>query len=217
MPSSLILFSYFRSSASYRVRIALHLKNVPFEYKPVHLLRSGGEQYSLEYKHQNPQGEVPCLVTPHGPLSQSMAILDWLDASYPEPQLFPSEAFDHSLVIQMCEAINAGIQPLQNLKVLHHLESKFGASKEQKAEWIRRWVEPGLTAFHKLVEKHGKGFCFGKSLTAADCYLIPQLFASRRFEVDLQPYPKLLEVEATCLQMEAFKKAHPSAQCDFEA
>lgn len=209
------LYNYFRSSASYRVRIALHLKGLDFEYIPVHLIKDGGEQFKTEYKNLNPMGEVPTLDNNGQVLSQSMAIIDYLDSLRIHPRMFPSDPFLRARVMQFCEIFNSGIQPLQNLNVTNFLEKEMGLAEVKKNEWVIHYISRGLNAAEAMVTKTAGSFCFGGEITAAECFLIPQLFASRRFNVPLDKYPNLLRIEAECLKLDAFKKAHPQAQIDF--
>ena len=170
---NLQLHNYFRSSTSYRVRIALHLKHLPFEYVPVHLLNNGGEQNSSEYRLLNPMGEVPTLIVEGKVLSQSLAILDYLDVLQPEPLLFPQEPFQKAKVLQACETINAGIHPITNLKVNQQLVEQFGATDEQKKVWQQKWIHQGLTAFDAITLPFQGKFCFGDRVSAADILLVP--------------------------------------------
>lgn len=211
------LYSYFRSSASFRVRIALHLKKIAFDYIPVHLLKNGGEQLKPEYRALNPSGHVPCLVHNDFALGESMAILNYLDHHWPQPVLFPQDPQDRARVIQLCEMINSGIQPLQNLKVLNELEKRFGLDQSQRNEWVVHWIQKGFEGFEQLLQKTAGQFCFGDNVTAADLYLVPQMVAAQRFKVDLNPFPNIRRIDAECNRLEAFKKAAPSAQPDFEA
>jgi len=210
----IILYSYFRSSASYRARIALYLKKIPFEYRAVNLMSDGGEQYKGDYWKYNPMKELPCLVDGERRIAQSMAILQYVDEKWSEPRLFPKENFEKSKVIQFCENINAGIQPLQNLKVLKELEKRFKADQAAKEEWMVHWISRGLESLELMLAETSKDFCFGNSLTAADVLLVPQVYNARRYKVDLSKLPNLVRVDKNCCELEAFKKAHPSAQPD---
>lgn len=211
---ALELYSYFRSSASYRVRIALHLKGLPFNYNAVHLVNNGGEQNREEYRALNPMGEVPTLVDGDFRIAQSMAIISYLDDLHPDPRLFPAEPKAKARVIQMCEAVNASIQPLQNLKVLQELEHRYGADQTAKESWVQLWVGQGFKGLEALVAEFGGTYCFGGRITAADCFLIPQVVTAKRFQVDLAPYPCLRRVFDACTSLEAFQKADPTRQPD---
>ncbi len=208
------LYNYFRSSASYRVRIALNLKGLSFVYRPVHLIKDGGEQNQKPYREVNPAGEVPTLIDDGFVISQSMAIIFYLDDKYPEPRLIPVEPKAKAKVIQLCEAVNAGMQPLQNLKVLQELESRFGVDQGGKDAWVQRWVTAGFESMEKALEKTSGTYCFSDHITAADCFLIPQVFTAKRFNVDMSNYPNISRINETCLNLDAFKKAHPMNQPD---
>lgn len=211
----LLLYSYFRSSASYRVRIALFLKKMPFKYMPVHLLKDGGEQFSVEYKQLNPLAQVPCLIHNNVPISQSMAIIQYLDDICPDPLLWPRTPTHRAVVTQICEAINSGIQPLQNLSLLGKLTSEFHSTPEQNAKWIQHWNQIGLTAIESLLKKTSGQFCVGDKVTAADCFLIPQVFSAKRFGVDLSAYPNILKINENALALEEFQAASPERQPDY--
>lgn len=209
------LYSYYRSSASYRVRIALNLKDIPYEYVAVHLLKDGGEQHQNSYKSLNPSAELPTLIHGNNILSQSVAICLYLDDIAPEkPLLFSKDPFQKAKIIQACEIINSGIQPLQNLRVVQKLGQDFGFSTEQKEEWIRHWVGLGFTAFENLISSNDGPFCFGISPTAADAFLAPQIFAAKRFSVDISNFSKIQDVFSHCEKLDAFKMAHPDNQPD---
>jgi maleylacetoacetate isomerase len=209
------LYSYFRSSASYRVRIALHWKELPFEYIPIHLVK--GAQTSEEYRKVNPMAHVPALDHNGFLVAESVAIIQYLDAIFPQQRMFPQSPREHATVMQVVEILNSGIQPLQNLKVLGYLESKRGFTQEDKNEWCRTWIGNGLRALEQILSRTAGSFCFGGEVTAADAFLIPQLFAARRFNVKTDDYPTLARVEATCVKLPAFVKAHPEKQPDYSA
>lgn len=209
------LYNYFRSSTSYRVRIALELKGINYTYTPVHLVNNGGEQNSPAYRQLNPVGGVPTLIHNGKIISQSFAIIEYLDELFPEVSpLFPSDLFDKAKVRQLCETINADIHPLQNLKVIQYLEKHLNMTVEQKNLWLNKWISEGLTAAEKIIEAYAGKFCFGNSVTAADLFLIPQLFSSQRFNVDITEFKLLAKINENCLLLEPFKKAHPYRQID---
>ena len=208
------LYSYFRSSASYRVRIALGLKGIDYEYRAVHLLNDGGEQLQTDYAALNPSREVPTLVHRKDGkeilIGQSVAIVDYLDRVAPSPLLFPQDAVQRAKVLQVCEVINSGIQPLHNLRVLKTLTAKFGANEEQKNEWTRHWLQYGLETLEQLISPTAKTFSFGEEPGAADCFLIPNLANADRFQVDLAAFPTLLRVRENCEKLPAFIQASPT-------
>lgn len=212
--ADIILYNYFRSSTSYRARIALHYKNIPFKYEAVHLLNNGGEQHSPEYLKINPQAEVPSLVHDGKVIAQSMAIIEYLDEVFPQNPLFPKSAVERAQVRQVCENINAFMHPVCNLKITQYLEKKHGYNEQARSEWIQHWSAIGFKAQEEILKKTSGNYCFGNTLTAADLFLIPQMFSARRFNVDLTPYPTLRKIEENCLKLEAFKKAHPLNQVD---
>ena len=214
MPN-LTLYNYFRSSTSYRVRIALELKNLKYTYKPVHLLNNGGEQNSDFYRRLNPIGGVPTLVHNEKTISQSFAIIEYLDEVFADSTpLFTKDIFEKAKIRQVCETINADIHPLQNLKVMQFLEKQLSASDEQKSLWLNKWITSGLSAVQKIVEPYAGKYCFGNSVTAADLFLVPQLFSSIRFGIDISEFKILTQINENCLQLDAFKKAHPFRQMD---
>lgn len=212
--SELILYNYFRSSTSYRVRIALNYKNLKFEYRAVHLLNDGGEQHKENYKNLNPMAEVPSLVHNGVTISQSMAIVEYLDEVYPKPQLFPKDPYKRAQVRQFCENINSFMHPVCNLKILQYLEKKHGYSQTDKEEWIAHWSKHGFEATENILRKNASKFCFGNEITAADLFLIPQVFSAVRFKVDLEKYPLVKKINEHCLSLDFFKKSHPYQQPD---
>jgi len=213
--SQLKLYNYFRSSTSYRARIALHLKKLDFEYKPIHLLNNGGEQHTAEYRALNPVGGVPTLVHDEKIISQSFAIIEYLDEAFPQSyQLLPQDSYLRAKVRQVCENINADIHPLQNLKLMQYLEKKHGYTQDQKDEWAQKWIHEGLAATEKILVATTKTYAFGDQVTAADLFIVPQIFSSLRFKVDMSKYPILSKINDNCLKLEAFQKAHPGKQID---
>ncbi len=212
------LYTFFRSSASYRVRIALHLKGLAYEQAPIHLRRGGGEQLSPAYTKINPQALVPALEDGGHIFTQSLAIIEYLDERYPEPPLLPSDAADRAIARSMALLIACEVHPIQNLRVLNHLKSDHKQSDDDTTRWARHWIDLGLSALEQMVisaSKQGK-FCFTDTPTLADICLVPQLANSRRFGVDLSRYPRLLEVEANCMSLSAFAAAAPEKQPDAE-
>lgn len=213
------LYNYFRSSTSYRVRIALELKQINYDYKPIHLLNNGGEQNNLAYRSLNPIGGVPTLVhVDQGQqkiIGQSLAIMEYIDDIKPElSPLFPKDPYTKSQVKQFCENINADTHPYSNLKTLQYLEKEFQADQDKKNKWIQHWIDLGLAACETMITKQSGSFCFSDTLTAADLCLVPQLVSAERFQVDIKKYSHLYRVYNHCLTIEAFKKAHPFNQTD---
>ena len=208
------LYNYYRSSCSYRVRIALELKKIAYEYIPIHLLEDGGRQNSSEYQRINTKQEVPTLIHLETPISQSMAIIEYLDEIKPEVRLLPKNPVDRAHVRQACEIINSGIQPLQNLRILNKLVNDYKINDQQKKTWINDVVTLGLNSFEKFISNKSGKYCFGDTLSAADLFLVPQLFSSVRFGVDLSPYKTLMQINDNCLKLEAFQKSHPDVQPD---
>lgn len=210
----MILFSYFRSSASYRVRIALNLKNIDFEYRPIHLVKDGGEQNQLDYLKLNPMAQVPTLQHEEVSLTQSMAILQYLDQLHPVPRLFPEDAVKNAKTIEIAEIINTGIQPVQNLSVMNYVDEKHDIGKDGKFAWAHHWIDRGFKALESVLEKTASEYSLGDSITAADLFLVPQAYNARRFKVDMSLYPTIARVDANCLRLEAFQKAAPEVQPD---
>ncbi len=211
------LYNYFRSSASYRVRIALNLKGLPFEYASVHLARGGGEQFSLAYRELNSQALVPVLEDGGERITQSLAIIEYLDEKYPDPPLLPRSAGDRARVRALALTVACEIHPLNNLRVLNYLSRELGIDGNAKTAWYRHWVGLGLDALEADVARGAAGrFCHGDSPGLADCCLVPQLFNARRFECDLSRYPNLLAIEANCVAIAAFRDAAPEKQIDAE-
>jgi maleylpyruvate isomerase len=208
----MILHGYWRSGASYRVRIGLNLKGLAYE-TAAHDLRKG-EQKSADYLALNPQGMVPALQDGDLVVTQSPAILEWLDETRPEPPLLPKDAADRAQVRAMAALIGCDIHPLNNLRVLKSLRADFQADQATVDAWAARWIAPGFDALEQLVERHGDGWSFGDRPGLVDCYLIPQLYSARRFNLGLEAWPRLLAVEDRSLDHPAFQTAHPDRQPD---
>jgi maleylpyruvate isomerase len=208
----MIFYDYWRSSSAWRVRIALHFKGVPFERRVVNLIRDGGEQHSDAFVALNPSRQVPVLI-PDGTgraITQSMAIIAYLDEQFPTPPLLPADPWRRARARQLAEMVNAGIQPHQNLAGLERLKA-LGVDANA---WARENISRGLVALEAASQETEGTFLVGDAPSIADVYLIPQLFAARRWSVDLAPYPTLLRVEATCASLPAFVSAHADAQSD---
>ncbi len=214
----LVLHNYFRSSAAYRVRIAMNLKGLDYDYVPVHLTRDGGMQFREPYKSLNPQQLVPLLDDRGFRLSQSLAIIEYLDEKFPEQPLLPASIEGRARVRQLALAISCDIHPLQNLRVLKYLTGPLALSEDQKTTWIKHWLGLGLEALEaELANSPTRGtFCFGDTPTMADCALVPQIFSARRFSVDLAGFPTLRAIHAACEAVPAIAAAHPAAQPDSE-
>ena len=211
------LYDYFRSSAAYRVRIALNLKGVAPERAFVHLRR--GAQREDDYLALNPQGLVPSLVTDDGDvLTQSLAILEWLDESYPEPPLLPADRAGRARVRSLALAVACDIHPLNNLRVLNYLTGTLGVTEEQKNGWYKYWIDIGFEALETRVARENETgrFCHGDAPTIADICLVPQMANARRVDFDFTPYPTLLRIEAACVALPAFANAAPAKQPDAE-
>jgi maleylacetoacetate isomerase len=210
------LFGYFRSSASYRVRIALNLKGIEVEHVPVHLVRDGGQQKLPVHRQRNPQALVPVLELDDGTmLTQSLAIIEYLDSVKLQPRLVPADPVQAAKVRAASHVIACEISPLANLRVLQYLKGTLSQPQEAVDQWMKHWMlSGGLEAVEVLIS--GGDFCFGDAPTMADCCLIPQLFNAKRFNVDYAYLPKINRVEQACLQLPAFANAHPSKQPDAE-
>jgi maleylacetoacetate isomerase len=205
------LYDYFRSSASFRVRIALNLKELVYKNIPVHLLNNGGEQNSLEYQAINPQGLVPTLQDDDKIISQSLAIIEYLEDIYPEKPLLPADAYQKAWVRSFALSIAADMHPLNNLRVLQYLIKEFRLSEEQKSSWYKHWIEKGFGALEKslVTLKDSGDFCFGNTPTLADVCLIPQVYNARRYAFDLSAYPTISRIDAHCQTLPAFLNAWP--------
>lgn len=212
---ALTLYSYWRSSCSWRVRIALHHKGLAFETVPVHLLRDGGEQFSEAHRRRNPMAQVPVLADGELVLTQSMAIIEYLEERHPVPALLPAEPAARARVRAMAEVVNSGIQPLQNLAVIRALRAEpISASDRAVRAFCARHIARGLTALERLAARDGGRFAAGDEVTVADLFVVPQMYNARRFDVDLTPYPHLTEVDARLADLPAFAAAHPDRQPD---
>jgi maleylpyruvate isomerase len=211
------LWSYWRSSSAYRVRIALGLKGLPFEYAAVHLIRDGGQQHQPDFVALNPLRQVPVLELEDGAqtirLVQSMAIIQYLDELFPEPPLLPASPADRAHVRALAEVVNAGIQPLQNTSTFAELK-KHGIATEP---WAEAFVSKGLAALEQLARERAGSFLFGNRVSLADIYLVPQLYNARRFGVPLDAFPTLTRAETSAQALPAFQAAAPDAQPDAEA
>lgn len=205
------LYTYYRSTSSYRVRIALALKQLDYRQLPINLIGNGGEHLQPEYRALNPQGRVPALATDSGELiTQSPAIIEYLEEQYPTPALLPKGSVERAKRRAVAAIIGCDVQPLHNMAVLNQLRA-LNVSEEQIVQWLAKWIGDGLYAVEQLIGDHG--FCFGEP-GLADIYLLPQLYAARRFNVDLSALPRILRVEQLALTHSAFVAAHPDSQAD---
>lgn len=208
---------YFRSSSSYRCRIAFNLKGLTPEFVPVHLVKDGGQQKTAAYRALNPQGLVPVLEVDGLVLTQSPAILEWLDEVFPAPPLLPADAATRAAVRAFCAVIACEIHPLQNLRTLQYLEAEFGQGQAGKEAWCQRWIGDGLATCEALLARRPPSrFAFGDAPGMAEVYLLPQMFSATRFKVDTTAFPRLCAIAAACDSIPAFVAAHPSRQPDAE-
>nr|ACO15091.1 Probable maleylacetoacetate isomerase 2 [Caligus clemensi] len=210
--SNPVLYSYFRSSCSWRVRIALNLKGVEFETKAVHLVKDGGEQLKDAYKDVNPMAQVPTLVHEGLTLTQSMAIMEYLEEKYSSEgsSLLPKDPIDRAHVREISEVISSGTQPIQNLSVM----LKFSSEADKRSEWSNYWITKGFQGLEALLSKYSGKYCVGDEVSMADCCLIPQVYNANRFKVDMSSFPIISRICKGLESLEAFQKAHPTAQPD---
>ncbi|POR56241.1 maleylacetoacetate isomerase [Paraburkholderia eburnea] len=213
------LYSYFRSSASYRVRIALNLKNLPYEYVPVHLVREGGEQLKPEYRKINPDAIVPTLIDDDNrAIQQSLAIIEYIEETHPEPPLLPKSPADRAHVRSLALQVACEIHPIDNLRVLKYLKHTLGVDDAAKDAWYRHWIENGFATLEERLAndpRTGK-LCFGDTPTIADLCLVPQVFNANRFKIDTTRYPTIQRICDYAAQLDAFARAAPGAQPDAE-
>jgi maleylacetoacetate isomerase/maleylpyruvate isomerase len=208
---TLVLHSAWRSSAAYRVRIGLNLKGLAYDIAPVNLVSS--QHLEPAYAALNPQRLLPTLEVDGRALTQSLAILDWLDETVPEPALLPADPFDRAVVRSMAQIVASDIHPVNNLRILRAL-TDLGVDEPGRQAWIGRWITEGFAALETLIAQHGDGFAFGDAPTLADICLLPQVYNAERFKTDLTPFPALRAVAARCAQHPAFAAAHPNTQPD---
>ena len=209
------LYSYFRSSAAYRVRIALNIKQIPYAYKSVHLVRNGGEQHADSYVRLNPSELVPTLVDGDIVLTQSMAIMEYLEEAYPDRiALLPSGTKERAQARALAQLIASDIHPLNNLRVLNYLNQELNSDKSEVDEWYANWIHTGFGALEKLLADSSGEFCVGDKPTIADCCLIPQVYNAYRYKLDLSDYPNILRIYQQCKSMSAFEQAQPENQPD---
>ena len=208
------LHSYFRSSASYRCRIALNLKGLPYELAFVHLVKDGGQQNAPNYRALNPQGLLPTLEHDGRVLTQSLAIIEYLEETWPQPHLLPGDAEARARVRAFALAIASDTGPVNNLRVLRYLKRTLKQEQPAIDAWYRHWSDAGLKACEALLPAARHTFCFGEQPTLADIVLVPQLYNARLFKTDLSAVPRLVAIDAACCALPAFAKAAPEAQPD---
>lgn len=216
MAEGLVLYGYWRSSAAYRVRIALQLKGLAYEYRPVHLARDGGEQHAPAYAGLNPQELVPSLVDGERVFTQSLAIIEYLDEIYPESPMLPIDTRGRARVRALAQMVACDIHPLGNLRVLQHLERELGADEAQRAAWSRHWIAVGFAALEAMLSNdvNTGTFCYGDEPGLADACLVPQVYNAQRWKLSLDGYPTIRRIHAACQRLEAFRAAAPEAQVD---
>lgn len=216
MSEKLTLYSYWRSSAAYRVRAALNLKGLEYTIIPVHLVREGGEQHGEAYRAINPQELVPSLEHGQRVLRQSMAIIEYIDETWPDRPLLPATARDRARVRAMAQLVGCEIHPLNNLRVLQFFERTWNVPQAERELWVRHWIEQGFAALEALLkESPSTGtYCEGESPGLADCCLVPQIYNARRFGVSMDPYPTIQRIEEACMALPAFEAARPDNQPD---
>lgn len=210
------LHNYFRSSASYRVRIALNLKGLSYEYLPVHLTKDGGQQLAPSFRALNPESLVPVLDDEGTIVTQSLAIIEYLEETRPEPPLLPRDAAERAYVRSIALAIACEIHPLNNLRVLRYLVKTLGLTEDQKNTWYRHWVEQGLASVEARLVAEGRSrrYVLGDAVTLGDVLIVPQIFNAQRFDCNLDALPTVMQIFDNCMQLPAFVDARPAAQPD---
>jgi maleylacetoacetate isomerase len=216
--ASLRLYTYFRSSAAYRVRIALNLKGLDYTAVPVHLLRGGGEQHGAAFAELSPARLVPVLEDGAVLLTQSLAIIEYLEEVHPMPPLLPADAASRARVRALALSIACDIHPLNNLRVLRYLKSEFDLDNRQREGWSRHWIQQGFGALERMLADSAQtgSYCHGESPSLADCCLVPQIANAQRLQCPLEDYPTVMRVHDNCLRLSAFARAAPSVQLDAE-
>lgn len=210
------LYSYFRSSAAFRVRIALNLKGLSYDTQAVHLLKQGGEQHLAEYAAINPSELVPTLLDQQYVLTQSLSILEYLEEAYPKTALLPQNLQQRAQIRAFAQHIACEIHPLNNLRVLQYLEQTLAVSNSEKTAWYQHWIKLGFHSLEQQLQHSNGKYCFGEQASFADCCLIPQVYNAKRFQIDLTEYPKIQSIYTHCMQLAAFQQAAPEQQADWE-
>ncbi|WP_445392478.1 maleylacetoacetate isomerase [Stenotrophomonas pavanii] len=212
----IVLYTYWRSSAAYRVRIGLELKGLAWEARPVHLVRDGGEQHRDAYRALNPQQQVPTLLHEGHVLTQSLAILEYLDERFPQVPLLPADAAGRARVRALAQLVACDIHPINNLRVMQYLERSLQLPADARTQWTLHWIAEGFAAMEALLpnSRDTGAFCHGDRPGLADICLLPQLYNAHRFGLDLAPYPTLRRIEAACQALDAFDRARPEHQLD---
>jgi maleylacetoacetate isomerase len=212
------LYTYFRSSAAYRVRIALNLKGLAYDAVPVHLVKGGGEHLQDAYRAVNPSALVPSLQDEGATITQSMAILEYLEETHPATPLLPAAPLERARVRELAQMIACDIHPVNNLRILRYLVRTLGVSDDAKNEWYRHWIKEGFAALeaHLARDPAPGRFCHGDTPTMADCFLVPQVYNAQRFDIDMTAYPRIAAINDACAALPAFAAAHPAQQPDSE-
>lgn len=214
--SPLGLYTYCRSSAAYRVRIALNYKGLTYEPHYVHLVNDGGQHLQPAYRAVNPQALVPTLRDGEQLLSQSLAIIEYLEEKYPRPHLLPSDMWRRAQARSLALAVACDIHPLNNLRVLRYLQQEFGVDEQSKQVWYGHWISEGFTAIEEQLARQGSGpFCLGDMITLADVVLVPQVYNAKRFNCSMDPFPRIMAVYDACMAVQAFRDASPQSQQDY--
>lgn len=208
------LYDYFRSTAAYRVRIALNLKGIDYRQAPVNLLQ--GEDGETRYRSVNPQGLVPALEVDGHVLQQSLAICEYLDEVQPDPPLLPGDPLQRARIRALAQMVACDIHPVNNLRILKYLTGELGVSEDEKIAWYHHWIEEGFRPIEQMLQSRSEetGFCLGDQVSLADICLVPQIYNARRFELDMAPYPRIVAIEQHCLSLDAFERARPENQPD---
>lgn len=215
----IILYTYCKSSAAYRARIALNLKNIPYKPVYINLLKDGGENYKAEYKQVNAQAMVPTLIADNHTLTQSIAIIEYLEETYPKPALLPEDHYARAQTRSYAQMVACDIHPLNNLRVLDYLRRNLETEEDKVMDWYRRWIDEGFQAIEtRLADSNLTGdFCIGDSPTMGDVYLVPQVYNAYRYQCDMDNFPIIRRINENCLNLSAFKDAVPENQADFNS